>query len=117
MGDKGGKGLVGETAIFQLKVEHWDGSREHQFESILSAHSALCAMLQDKLLHGDRYTCHFFYVHSTVNVFACSETTVPLFDASRHILPYLPFIPAAVKLAIPYLTTLLSFCVSLENTR
>jgi hypothetical protein len=68
VGDKGGKGMKGETAIFQPKVEHWDGTRELQFKSILSAHSALCAMLQDKPLHGDSLTYNFFYTHPTVNV-------------------------------------------------
>jgi hypothetical protein len=116
VGDKGGKGVKGETAIFQPKVEHWDGSRELRFESILSAHSALCAMLQDKPLHGDRYTCHFFYMHSTVNVLFVLR---PL----RHSLTLLViffhtyFILSALKLTIAYLTTLLSFCVSLENKR
>jgi len=114
VGDVGGKGVKGETAIFQPKVEHWDGSRELQFESILSAHSALCAMLQDKPLHGDRYTCHFFYMHSAVNVFLVlsplcySLTLLAIFFHTYLILP-------ALKLTVPYLTTLLPFCFSLEN--
>ena len=94
--------MKGETAIFQPKVEHWDGSRELQFESILSAHSALCAMLQDKPLHGDRYTCHFFYMHSTVYVLLvlralCHSLTLLAIFFHTY------FILSTVKLTIPYL--------------
>jgi hypothetical protein len=114
VGDKGGKGLKGETAIFQPKVEHWDGTRELQFQSILSAHSALCAMLQDKPLHGDRCTCNFFYTHPTVNVLLVLKSICHSLPLLVIFFPCLFNLPA-VKLTIPCLITLLSFCLSLQN--
>jgi hypothetical protein len=42
----------GVSAIFQPKVEHWDGSRELWSKSIVSAHTATSPVLHDKSLHG-----------------------------------------------------------------
>lgn len=111
MDDEGGKGLKGETAIFQPKVEHWAlGWESRATVPIDIIRTFYC--LRD--VAGQTTTWRSLHMPLLLHALCCkrfafSETTLPFFEASRHILPCL-FYPAYSEINHPI--SLLYFCHS-----